>query len=80
MAYWRADIDKYDLIIFLLYIIQVMFKEKLLRAITQLPQKSLDELALLDNGSFMAIKDYVNTIKHYCPIKKGNSIFETVEL
>lgn len=40
-----------------------MFKEKLLRAITQLPQKSLDELALLDNGSFMAIKDYVNTIK-----------------
>ena len=63
MAYWRADIDKYDLIIFLLYIIQVMFKEKLLRAITQLPQKSLDELALLDNGSFMAIKDYVNTIK-----------------
>lgn len=63
VAYWRADIDKYDLIIFLLYIIQVMFKEKLLRAITQLPQKSLDELALLDNGSFMAIKDYVNTIK-----------------
>ena len=31
-------------------------------------------------GANLPYKYYINIFIHYCPIKKGNSIFETVEL
>ena len=34
----------------------------------------------LDLTLFYKIEGYFDNLKHYCPIKKGNSIFETVEL
>lgn len=63
VAYWRADVDKYDLVMFLLYIIQVMFKKELCSAFSNASNDNLDAAAKSYDGTYSAIKDYVEKIK-----------------
>lgn len=63
VAYWRADVDKYDLILFLLYIIQIRFKKQLISAIQELSIDDLDDAAIKYEDAFGAIEEYVSCIK-----------------
>lgn len=63
VAYWRADVDKYDLILFLLYIIQIRFKKQLISAIQELSIGDLDDAAINYEDAFGAIEEYVSCIK-----------------
>lgn len=63
VAYWRADVDKYDLILFLLYIIQIRFKKQLISAIQDLSIDDLDDAAIKYEDAFGAIEEYVSCIK-----------------
>lgn len=63
VTYWRADVDKYDLILFLLYIIQIKFKNELISAITKLSDEKLDVAAKNYDDAFGAIQEYVFCIK-----------------
>lgn len=63
VAYWRADVDKYDLILFLLYIIQIRFKKQLISAIQALSINDLDDAAIKYEDAFGAIEEYVSCIK-----------------
>lgn len=63
VAYWRADVDKYDLILFLLYIIQIRFKKQLISAIQNLSIDDLDDAAIKYEDAFGAIEEYVSCIK-----------------
>lgn len=60
VAYWRADVDKYDLIIFLLYIIQVQFNESLRNALIQMSSEEIDKAAFSYKDSFVSLKEYVS--------------------
>lgn len=64
VAYWRADVDKYDLILFLLYIIQIRFKKQLISAMQELSIDDLDDAAIKYEDSFGAIEEYVSCIKN----------------
>ncbi len=64
VAYWRADVDKYDLILFLLYIIQIRFKKQLISAMQELSIDELDDAAIKYENSFGAIEEYVSCIKN----------------
>lgn len=63
VTYWRADVDKYDLILFLLYIIQIKFKKELVSAMKDLSNDTLDVAAKNYEDAFGAIEEYVNCIK-----------------
>mgnify|MGYP002585774167 FL=1 len=65
VAYWRADVDKYDLIIFLLYIIQVQFNESLRNALIQMSSEEIDKAAFSYKDSFVSLKEYVSEIKSH---------------
>ncbi len=57
---WRADVDKYDLIRFILYIIQQRYAEELVQFISQSKEDDLRGYCNNYEGSFAPIKNYVS--------------------
>lgn len=63
VANWRADVDRYDVITFVLYIIQNEFSELLRISLkTVVADDKVLELCDNFNGSFSSIKSYVDKI------------------
>ena len=63
VSIWRADVDKYDIVTFLLYIIQNEYSENLLFSFkTVVTDGKIAELCDNYKGSFAAIKDYAEKI------------------
>lgn len=64
VAIWRADVDRYDIITFLLYIIQNEFSAELLHSLkTVATDGKTRELCDNYNGSFAAIQSFVEKIE-----------------
>lgn len=64
VANWRADVDRYDIITFLLYIIQNEFSDILLTSLKEMVANGNVSSFCDDySGSFAAIKSYVNKIE-----------------
>ena len=64
VAIWRADVDKYDIITFLLYIIQNEFSSDLFSSLkTVVAEGKTKELCDNYNGSFAAIKSFAEKIQ-----------------
>ena len=64
VAIWRADVDKYDIITFLLYIIQNEFSTDLLSSLKAVvADGKTQELCDNYNGSFAAIKPFAEKIE-----------------
>ena len=63
VAFWRADVDRYDLITFLLYIIQNEYADDLMSSLKKVADENqLATLCENFGGSYAAIKDYVERI------------------
>jgi len=64
VAIWRADVDKYDIITFLLYIIQNEFSVDLLASLKKVAANGkVKELCENFSGSFAAIKSFAEKIE-----------------
>lgn len=69
VAIWRADVDRYDLITFLLYIIQNEFSAELLESLKVVANEGkIKELCDNYSGSFAAIQPFAEKIEE----KKGS--------
>lgn len=56
---WRADVDKYDVVKFILYILQQKFYEKIKEALRQLSSEDVQRCCHNYEGSFAPISNYV---------------------
>lgn len=65
---WRADVDKSDVVKFILYILQQKYSSKIIEALRQLPSEDLHRCCNNYEGSFAPISDYVQ----YLDSIKGN--------
>lgn len=64
VAIWRADVDKYDIITFLLYIIQNEFSDDLLASLKKvIAEGKTMELCENYNGSFSAIQSFAEKLE-----------------
>ncbi|MGL4451373.1 MAG: hypothetical protein ACRCTZ_09305 [Sarcina sp.] len=78
---WRTDIDRFDIILFLLYIIQQEFSDKLLEALLLLKQKDeYKPLCQNFNGTFTVLNEYVDKIIEYASINDRQNISKLIEL
>lgn len=63
VAHWRADVDKYDIVLFLLYIIQKRYSDALQAALRiAVERDKVKELCNSYRDSFSAIEEYVSKI------------------
>ena len=68
VAYWRADVDKYDLILFLHYILQENFLDLIkssLRNVIKTKSIQIESLARNYSGSYSVLEKYVIAINTY---------------
>lgn len=62
VSIWRADIDRYDVILQLLYILQIQYNSQIINCFKSLTEKDSSDYCNNFNDSFEAIHSYVDKI------------------